>query len=119
MRQAGYKIERIKGCTPPTAVHFAHRVKKRIVSLAVLGIVGWLFAFAAHLHVADHDDGASSTHAHHACLLCAAMQPGAGAAPEIASVAAGETPRADSSVVLPPLRQQAHAFYRSRAPPRA
>jgi hypothetical protein len=100
-------------------VHFAHRVKKRIISLAALGIVGWLFAFAAHLHVADHDEGAAPTHAHHACLLCAAIQPGAGAAPEIGSVVAAESPHADSSVILPALRQQGPVSYRSRAPPHA
>jgi hypothetical protein len=114
-----YKIDDTPRISATAAVHFAHRTRKRIASLAVLGIVGWLLAFAVHLHVPDRDTEASPSHAHHACVLCAAFQPGAGAAAEINVLPAQQSPQVDTFVLLPALRQQAFRSYQSRAPPSA
>ena len=99
-------------------VHFAHRIQKRIVTLAVLGIVGWLFAFAGHLHTVEQDEGAAGSHAHHACVLCAALQPGAGAPAQLVFASAQPAPRIEPFVLLPSLAQQVQSSYQSRAPPR-
>jgi hypothetical protein len=100
-------------------VFFSRRHKQRIVSLAVLTLASWLIAFAAHLHTPDRDPDATRSSAHHACVLCAAVQPGAGAVPELQFRAPPGAVEVAVSVVLPALRQHAHHSYRSRAPPAA
>lgn len=94
------------------------RMQKRVVSMAAMGLVAWLLAFAVHIHSLKDAAGEPHTKAH-ACLVCAAFQPGAGA-PSLATITApGIAAWAEPLVILPARFVRAFTLYRSRAPPRA
>jgi hypothetical protein len=98
-------------------VHVALRLRKQIVSLAAVGIAGWLLAFAVHFHFAGQHEDASPTQTQHPCLLCAAFQPGAGPVAALNAAVPQKSFCVDSFVSKPALIEQPCASYRSRAPP--
>jgi hypothetical protein len=98
-------------------VQIARKVRQKIASLAILGIVGWLLAFAVHLHIPGQEHSAGPHSAHHACLLCAAFQPGAGAAASLPAPEIAKPSWTEVFVAVPAPLNRSTVVYRSRAPP--
>jgi hypothetical protein len=99
-------------------VQIARQVKQEIASLAVLGIVGWLLAFAVHLHLPGQQQQDGGPHqVHHPCLLCAAFQSGAGPAAALPALEAAKPSWTESLVLVPDPTHRPFTAYRSRAPP--
>jgi hypothetical protein len=99
-------------------VTFTYRLHKRITSLAVMSLVAWLLAFASHIH-SPKDIADESPSKAHACLFCAALQPGGGAVANETFIAPQQPVWDEISIILPARFVRAFALYLSRAPPLA
>jgi hypothetical protein len=91
-------------------------VRKRFAACASIVLVGWLLAFASHIHTpAERATGQSAPP--HSCLFCSALQPGAG---PVVIAAAAQPEQPEWLVPLEHISRYRAAFvalYRSRAPP--
>jgi len=91
-------------------------MRKRLAVFASIALVGWLLAFASHIHLPD-ERAAGKPAPPHSCLFCAVLQPGAGsvAIPQAVTPTQPEWFAAPEPSSL--YRASFLAAYRSRAPP--